>query len=475
MQSSSTTSIIRHSSSAALATFLRRTAYHHGGCGVGVTIRRSYYLLSSKRSNPPHVPTIPHPSKIFLRALLAPVLSFDDKPQLGESEAIGTVAAAQANYMRVIVARDDDSSKSGIELVCVVKAVLKKMQRTVLAGDKVFVGSIDWIDQRGMITNVFERRSEILDPPVANLDHLLVLFSLDQPKLDPSTLTRFLVEAESTGIPLTLALNKCELVTQAVRKRNLIAGQWSCLQELEYWKTRLRGWNYEPLFCSVATRVGLDAVETNLRNQTSVIVGPSGVGKSSLINLLRNEKGFKPVLDIKWYENSGKKKKNWFEDQSVGEVSTSNGRGKHTTRNVSLLPVCGGGYLADTPGFNKHKLLKVTKQVLPLCFPEVCPEIRKMIEGGKCLFNDCSHIGVEGCAVKDGWERYPDYFQLLDEIRIEEESQLKKYGTKKESDVRYSKVGKMGEKQAVPRLDPKKYKRESRKKTKQTLLAELGD
>jgi ribosome biogenesis GTPase len=80
----------------------------------------------------------------------------------------------------------------------------------------VLVGSIDWVDRRGMIENVFRRSSEIMDPPVANVDHLLVLFSIEQPRLEPFTLTRFLVEAESTGIPLTLALNKCELVDDEV-------------------------------------------------------------------------------------------------------------------------------------------------------------------------------------------------------------------------------------------------------------------
>lgn len=97
-----------------------------------------------------------------------------------------------------------------------VKAVLKKIRRRVLVGDKVVVGSVDWVDRRGMIENVFQRSSEILDPPVANVDRLLVLFSLDQPKLEPFTLTRFLVEAESTDIPLTLALNKSELVDEEV-------------------------------------------------------------------------------------------------------------------------------------------------------------------------------------------------------------------------------------------------------------------
>lgn len=155
---------------------------------------------------------------------LAPVLSPQDKPNLTESQAIGTVAAAQANFMRVIVQSEtsgpSDSSASngiGVELLCVVKAVLKKIKRRVLVGDKVVVGSIDWVDRRGMIENVFQRSTEILDPPVANVDHLLVLFSMDQPKPEPFTLTRFLVEADSTGIPLTLALNKVELVDKEVR------------------------------------------------------------------------------------------------------------------------------------------------------------------------------------------------------------------------------------------------------------------
>lgn len=101
-------------------------------------------------------------------------------------------------------------------MLCVVKDVLKKIKRRVLVGDKVLVGSIDWVDKGGRIDNVFERKSEIMDPPVANVDHLLVLFSVEQPKIEPFTLTRFLVEAESTGIPLTLALNKVELVEEPV-------------------------------------------------------------------------------------------------------------------------------------------------------------------------------------------------------------------------------------------------------------------
>lgn len=273
--------------------------------------------------------------------------------------------------------------KTGLELLCVVRAVLKKIKRRVLVGDKVVVGSIDWVERRGVIENVFQRSSEIVDPPVANVDRLLVLFSMEQPPVEPFMLTRFLVEAESYRIPLTLALNKTELVDEEI---------------------------------------------------------------------------------------SGSK---WFEDQRVGEVSTRSGRGKHTTRHVSLLPLLGGGYVADTPGFNQPSLLKVTKQSLAQAFPE----IRKMLkdsEPAKCSFNDCLHLGEPGCIVKGDWERYPYYFQLLDEIRIREEFQLRTFGTKREGDVRY-KVGDMGVQQAEPRLEPKKHRRQSRKRINQSLLDELDE
>ncbi|XP_051117928.1 small ribosomal subunit biogenesis GTPase RsgA 1, mitochondrial [Andrographis paniculata] len=392
---------------------------------------------------------------------LSPALSPDDKPVLKENEAIGTVAASHANFMRVVVNSAsqplEDSGSLGVELLCVVKAVLKKIKRRVLVGDKVLVGSVDWVDRRGMIENIFQRKSEILDPPVANVDHLVVLFSLVQPKLEPFMLTRFLVEAESTNIPFTLALNKTELVDEAI---------------LRGWKSRLRGWGYEAVFCSVDTKLGVDTLQFILRDQTSVIVGPSGVGKSSLINALRGNKSVTGATeDDNWFEPILGSK--WFEEQRVGEVSARSGRGKHTTRNVSLLPLSGGGYLADTPGFSLPSLFKVTKQSLAQYFPE----IRKMLEAGgpgKCLFSDCLHLGERGCLVRGDWERYSYYLQLLDEIRVREEFQLRTVGTKRESDVRV-KVGEHGVKQAEPRLEPKKHRRQSRKKLNQSLLDELDE
>ncbi|CAB4263987.1 unnamed protein product [Prunus armeniaca] len=431
-----------------------------------ISTLRCFSVAAAKQQHNPNVSRKSQPpSKKLLRAKqtvkdyssLAPVLSPQDKPPLSESKSVGTVAAAQANFMRVIVEPPRSFDESKVELLCVVKAVLKKIKRRVLVGDKVLVGSIDWVDRRGMIENVYQRSSEILDPPVANVDHLLVLFSMDQPKLEPFALTRFLIEAESTGIPLTLALNKCELVDE---------------EAMVAWKSRLHKWGYKPNFCSVESKYGLDSLAFILRDQTSVIVGPSGVGKSSLINALRNnhnasdavegETLYDPILGSKW-----------FEDQLVGQVSTRSGRGKHTTRNVSLLPLSAGGYLADTPGFNQPSLMKVTKQSLAQAFPE----IRQMLsdsEPAKCSFNDCLHLGEPGCIVKADWERYPYYFQLLDEIRIREEFQLRTFGTKKEGDVRY-KMGDKGVQQAEPRLELKKHRRVSRKSMNQSLLDELDE
>ncbi|KAL4638652.1 hypothetical protein ACJW30_03G124900 [Castanea mollissima] len=436
------------------------------------------FTISAKqqqqKQKPNNVSKKPPPNKNLLRAKhtfkdyssLAPILSPKQAPPLSQSQAIGTVAAAQANFMRVIVQSEPSRTADvappegagiGVELLCVVRAVLKKIKRRVLVGDKVLVGSIDWVDRRGMIENVFQRSSEILDPPMANVDHFLVLFSLEQPRLEPFALTRFLVEAESAGIPLTLALNKSELVDE---------------ETLVGWKSRLQSWGYEPVFCSVDTKSGLDALAFILKDQTTVIVGPSGVGKSSLINTLRSshhasdakegDNWFDPILGSKW-----------FEEQRIGEVSTRSGRGKHTTRHVSLLPLSGGGYLADTPGFNQPSLMKVTKQSLAQAFPE----IRKMLidnEPTKCSFNNCLHLGEPGCVVKGEWERYPYYFQLLDEIKIREEFQLRTFGTKREGDVRF-KVGEMGVKQAEPRLEPKKHRRKSRKSINQSILEGLDE
>lgn len=163
---------------------------------------------------------------------------------LREDQALGQVVTSQANFMRVLVEKSGvtagseaataggekvtagdevatagdasapaGSPRNGSELLCVVRALLKKIRKRVLVGDKVLVSAIDWVEGRGMIEEIVERKSQMEDPPIANVDHFLVLFALARPPLEPIQLSRFLVAAEHAGIPFTLALNK-------VRKRS---------------------------------------------------------------------------------------------------------------------------------------------------------------------------------------------------------------------------------------------------------------
>ncbi|XP_071690914.1 small ribosomal subunit biogenesis GTPase RsgA 1, mitochondrial-like isoform X2 [Rutidosis leptorrhynchoides] len=331
-------------------------------------------------------------------------LSPADKLQLMPNQAIGKVATVYSNLMRVVVEQEKSPEYiERVELLCVVRGLLKNIEKKVIVGDKVLVGSIDWIDRRGRIDNVFDRVTELHHPTVANVDHLLVLFSLDQPKLEGFLLTMFLVEAESTGIPVTLALNKAELVDK---------------ETIMSWKSKLSSWGYEPIFCSVVTKAGLGPLYAKLRDRTSVILGPSGVGKSSLINALRSNNFFFPPPTN---SNLGSK---WLEGQRVGEVSAKSGNGKHTTCHVSLLPLFGGGYVADTPGFSdpkKLKLLKLTQQSLGLCFPEI-RNVLSASEPLQCAYRYCLHIGEPGCLVETDWERHFYYYMLLDMIKNEEEN-----------------------------------------------------
>ncbi|KAJ3675763.1 hypothetical protein LUZ60_004805 [Juncus effusus] len=445
------------------------------------SLRRLSISISASRrfSNPDkHLQraksTLLKPSSANTLLSSSPLLG-DSIPSLLPNQAIGFVASSQANFMRVIVETpgpdprnpnedsvDPTDPRIGTDLLCVVRALLKKIKRRVLVGDKVIVGSIDWTDKRGMIEDVFERYSEVSDPPVANVDHLMVMFALDQPKLEPFNLTRFLVEAESSGIPLSLVLNKAELVPE---------------ETLFDWKERLQNWGYKPLFCSVDKQAGLETVKEILKGQTTVIMGPSGVGKSSLINALRSVQDSKEGEEEEEEEDRMNKlleqNRKWFGEQRVGTVSKKSGKGKHTTRHVSLLPLADEGFLADTPGFNQPNLMKVTKQNLPQLFPEIRNAIKESWPV-TCAFNDCLHLGEPGCVMKGDWERYSYYLQLLDEIKIREEFQLRTFGTKRESEVRY-KTGSMGVKQAEPRLNRKKHRRVSRKQLNQSVLDDLDD
>lgn len=190
--------------------------------------------------------------------------------------ATGKVMAAQANFVRVKVESVDGPAALDepprARLLCVVRGLLKKIKQTVLVGDTVRVVGIDWVDGRGMVEEVLPRKSELSDPAVANVDHVVLVFAADMPPFQPVQVTRYLVSSEAAGMPVTLLVNKSDLVSPE---------QMSSLVE------QVASWGYTALPVSVVSGVGLDSLAERLRDKVAVVAGPSGAGKSSVINALR--------------------------------------------------------------------------------------------------------------------------------------------------------------------------------------------
>lgn len=337
------------------------------------------------------------------------------------SSKLGTVVACQANYYQVRLL-SEDAQKTPVYFLCTRRARLKKLGQQVVVGDQVVVEELDWLDRRGAIATVHPRTNLLDRPPVSNVDQILLVFAMAEPQLDPVQLSRFLVKAESTGIPVNLCLNKRDLLSEA---------------ELAQWQTRLCGWGYEPILISVREDKDLPPALTNtLSQRVSVVAGPSGVGKSSLLNRL--------VPDV---------------DARTNAVSGKLGRGRHTTRHVELFDLPSGGLLADTPGFNQPDVT-CSIETLMQCFPEIRQQ------GGQCQFNDCVHRDEPGCSVRGDWERYSHYLSLLDEVMHYQQQQEHRPD---EEAVEKVKMGSDGQVLHEPKLEAKKYRRKSRRQKHQDL------
>jgi ribosome biogenesis GTPase len=292
-----------------------------------------------------------------------------------------------------------------------------------MVGDRVEIAEPDWAGGRGAISQVLPRRSELDRPPVANVDQILLVFALAEPNLEPYQLSRFLLKAESTGLEIVLCLSKSDLVTA---------------EEQQQWSDRLQQWGYLPQFISMRQSLGLLDLTTHLSQKITVVSGPSGVGKSSLINRLI------PIADLRTAAVSGKL-----------------GRGRHTTRHVELFELPGGGVLADTPGFNQPEL-----DTLPEELAHYFPEIRQRLELKRCQFNDCWHQAEPNCAVRGDWERYEHYLTFLTEA-IARQQALGKIADP-EATMK-SKTNRQGHQQDEPKLESKKYRRPSRRVQQQAL------
>jgi ribosome biogenesis GTPase / thiamine phosphate phosphatase len=349
---------------------------------------------------------------------------------------VGTVVAVQANYYWVRLAASLDNVEVSAQnlntskalpkrLLCTRRTRLKKIGQRVMVGDRVQVEEPDWADGRGVIAQVWPRQSELDRPPVANADQILLVFAVAEPVIEPYQLSRFLIKAESTGLDVCLCLSKRDLIAEA---------------EQQIWQNRLASWGYEPLLISIKTGSGLTELSQRLSGKTTIVSGPSGVGKSSLINQLI------PTVDLR-----------------VGAVSGKLERGRHTTRHVELFELPAGGLLADTPGFNQPDL-----DCPPTELAQYFPEITARLSATRCQFNNCLHRDEPGCVVRGDWERYAHYGEFLAEA-IARQAELNQHA---DPDAALkAKTGSKGETQYEPRLVAKKYRRESRRTQQQILQA----
>ncbi|NLP30836.1 MAG: ribosome small subunit-dependent GTPase A [Clostridiales bacterium] len=260
---------------------------------------------------------------------------------------------------------------------CKARGIFRKDGIVPRVGDNVIIEIID--EGEAVINEILARKNEFIRPPIANVDCLVIVIAAKQPDPNIFILDKFLVMAELHHTDVVICVNKIDLVER---------------EQLKLFKEI-----YQPIyplvFVSGKTGEGIKDLENLIKNKKSALAGPSGVGKSTLLN--------------------------WIEGKAIaetGEVSEKTKRGKNTTRHVELYSLKIGGMIFDTPGFTSFDVLEAEEDELSHLYPEMLPYL------SKCRYDDCRHIAEPDCgvqkAVKEGKiheSRYDSYVNQMKEIR----------------------------------------------------------
>ena len=264
---------------------------------------------------------------------------------------------------------------------CRAKGIFRNRGLKPVVGDDAMFSVLDEASSEGTIDEILPRKNLLVRPASAKVDQALILFAVTQPEPNFNLLDRFLIMMAAQGIPVSICFNKTDLAGQKKRE--------------EYRKIYEKS-GYPVLFLSVRERTGLEEIRAFLKGKTTILAGPSGVGKSSLTNLLLPE----ALME-------------------TGSISERIGRGRHTTRHAELFCVDEGTYLMDTPGFSSMHLTEIEANELKDYFPEFEDY------ASRCRFQaDCVHIGEPVCGVKEALgrgeisrSRYENYCLLYRELK----------------------------------------------------------
>lgn len=263
---------------------------------------------------------------------------------------------------------------------CKAKGIFRKDHVKPLVGDDVIVDVLDEGEMLGNIRTILPRRSALIRPAVANVDQALIIFAIVKPNPNFNLLDRFLIRMERQDLPTIICFNKQDIAS---------------VQEKEALRESYETCGYQVLFISALENEGVERVRELLNGKTTTVAGPSGVGKSSLINQLS------PKANME-----------------TGEISVKIERGRHTTRHSEIIALGEETYIVDTPGFTSLDISEITKEELGQYYPEFVQY------EPYCKFSGCAHISEPSCGVKDAVAegkiskvRYENYKVLYQELK----------------------------------------------------------
>lgn len=263
---------------------------------------------------------------------------------------------------------------------CKAKGIFRKDNFKPLVGDNVEITVLNEAEKEGSVTSILPRRNSLIRPAVANVDQAFLIFAMENPKPNFLLLDRFLIMMELQEIPVVICFNKKDVGEK---------------KEMEKLYEIYTGCGYRVVLSSTYEGEGMDEIREILKGKTTVVAGPSGVGKSSITNCMQGEVQMK-----------------------TGEISKKLKCGKHTTRHSQVIPVEKNTFLVDTPGFSSLYLTDMKEEELRDYFPEFA-----MYEP-QCRFQGCMHIHEPGCAVKEALsegkisqQRYDNYLALYEELK----------------------------------------------------------